>query len=137
MKKPACSRIALLFCCAFIVSTAGVHAQSSPSTQKGLASWYGEAERGKRMANGLKFDPNQLTAASWFYPLGTCVRVTVSSPEFETRSVVVIITDRGPAHRLVRKGRVIDLSRAAFEKIAEPDLGLMQVVVQPVSVAAN
>ena len=102
------------------------------STQvKGLASWYGEPHRGKLMANGKKFDPDKLTAASWFYPLGTRVRVTIHSPEFEPRSVLVTITDRGPAKRLVEQGRVIDLGRAAFRKIAQPDLGLVEVVVEP------
>jgi rare lipoprotein A len=84
------------------------------------------------MANGRKFDPDKFTAASWFYPLGTHVRVTVNAPEFESRSVMVTITDRGPARRLVEHGRVIDLGRAAFEKIAPPDLGLVEVVVEPI-----
>jgi rare lipoprotein A len=84
------------------------------------------------MANGRKFDPDKMTAASWFYPFGTRVRVTVNSPNFEPRSVVVTITDRGPARRLVQQqGRVIDLGKAAFEKIAPPDLGLVTVVVEP------
>jgi rare lipoprotein A len=100
-------------------------------SQQGLASWYGEEHRGKLMANGHKFDPDKMTAASWFYPLGTRVRVTVSSPEFEARSVLVTITDRGPAKRLVDQGRVIDLARAAFEKISYLELGLVQVTVQP------
>lgn len=84
------------------------------------------------MANGKRFNPDKLTAASWFYPLGTRVRVTIRSPEFEQRSVLVTITDRGPAKRLVGQGRVIDLGRAAFEKIAEPDLGLVEVTIEPV-----
>ena len=84
------------------------------------------------MANGHKFDPDKMTAASWFYPLGTRVRVTVNSPNFEPRSILVTITDRGPARRLVQEGRVIDLAHAAFEKIAEPELGLVTVVVEPV-----
>ena len=84
------------------------------------------------MANGKRFDPDKLTAASWFYPLGTRVRVTMRSPDFEPRSVLVTITDRGPARRLVEHGRVIDLGRAAFKKIAHPDLGLVEVVVEPV-----
>ena len=100
--------------------------------ETGLASWYGEAHRGRLMANGRKFNPDKMTAASWFYPLGTRVRVTVSSPNFEPRSVTVTVTDRGPAKRLVEKGRVIDLGRAAFQKIAHPDLGLVSVVVEPV-----
>ncbi len=73
-----------------------------------------------------------MTAASWFYPLGTRVRVTVSSPNFESRSVLVTVTDRGPARRLVQHGRVIDLGRAAFKKIAPPDLGLVEVLVEAV-----
>jgi rare lipoprotein A len=96
----------------------------------GVASWYGEAHRGKPMANGQRFDPDRLTAASWFYPLGTRVRVTLrDQPE---RSVEVTITDRGPARRLVRQGRTIDLAYAAFKAIADPDLGLVSVTVEAV-----
>src|SRR5205807_6904108 len=43
----------------------------------GLASWYGEELRGKPMANGGKFNPDNFTAASWYYPLGTQVLVTL------------------------------------------------------------
>ena len=84
------------------------------------------------MANGKPFNPDKLTAASWFYPLGTRVRVTIRSPEIGQRSVMVTITDRGPAKRLVEQGRVIDLGFAAFQKLAEPDLGLVEVTVEPV-----
>ena len=82
------------------------------------------------MANGKPFNPDKLTAASWFYPLGTRVRVTVSDQLMRSRNVLVTITDRGPAWELVREGRVIDLARAAFKKIATPDLGLIQVTIQ-------
>jgi rare lipoprotein A (peptidoglycan hydrolase) len=54
------------------------------------------------MANGKPFNPDKLTAASWFYALGT--RVVVTHAE---RSVVVEITDRGPAHPLFNEGRKI------------------------------
>src|ERR1035437_6617836 len=90
------------------------------------ASWYGEAHRGLPMANGQPFDPNRLTAASWVFPLGTKVMVT-----HEGQSVIVEITDRGPATRLFRRGRKIDLSRAAFTTLADPDLGLIDVTVRP------
>ena len=99
--------------------------------QKGIASWYGETHRGRLMANGKPFNPDKLTAASWFYPLGTRVRVTVSDRLMPRKSVLVTITDRGPALVLVRGGRVIDLGHAAFKKIAPPDLGLIRVTVQP------
>lgn len=109
-----------------------VRAEGSAHAQQGFASWYGEEHRGKLMANGHKFDPDKMTAASWFYPLGTRVRVTLSSPDFETRSVTVTITDRGPDKHLVERGRLIDLAHGAFTKIASPDLGLITVVVEPV-----
>lgn len=89
------------------------------------ASWYGESHRGWPMANGQRFNPDKLTAASWFYDLGT--RVIVSHGD---RSVVVEITDRGPAKRLVAQGRIIDLSRAAFAKLASPALGVIGVSVK-------
>jgi rare lipoprotein A len=81
------------------------------------------------MANGKKFNPDRLTAASWFYALGTKVRVTNGSHQ---RSVVVTITDRGPARQLVRDGRLIDLSHAAFRHLADPDKGLVEVKLEPV-----
>ncbi|HTS16408.1 MAG TPA: septal ring lytic transglycosylase RlpA family protein [Verrucomicrobiae bacterium] len=89
-----------------------------------LASWYGEENRGRLMANGQPFDPDKLTAASWDYDLGTKVVVTRGD-----RSVVVEITDRGPARRLFREGRKIDLSEAAFAKLADTDEGLIEVTI--------
>jgi peptidoglycan lytic transglycosylase len=89
------------------------------------ASWYGEDHRGLPMANGKPFNPDKLTAASWFYDLGTRVVVTHAG-----RSVVVEITDRGPARRLVKDGRKIDLTHAAFAKLANPDRGLIAVSIK-------
>ena len=111
-------------------------ALSQPATQMGHASWYGEDHRGRLMANGQRFDPDKLTAASWFYPLGTRVRVTLKSdpnvlnPQ-PPRTVLVTITDRGPHSRLVRDGRIIDLSHGVFRRLADPDLGLIQVIIRP------
>jgi rare lipoprotein A len=104
--------------------------------QTGHASWYGESHRGRLMANGRRFDPDKLTAASWFYPLGSRVRVSLKTdprllnPQPE-RSVWVTITDRGPHRRLVRNGRIIDLSYGVFRRLADPDLGLIEVIVHP------
>lgn len=110
-----------------IVTAAPMRAASPPVA--GTASWYGEEHRGKRMANGKRFNPDKLTAASWFYPLGTRVKVTLGTPAGPPRSVVVTITDRGPAKELVREGRIIDLARAAFREIAHPSQGLTSVSV--------
>ena len=94
------------------------------------ASWYGEEHRGDLMANGHRFNPDKLTAASWFYALGT--KLIISHAD---RYVVVEVTDRGPAKRLVQEGRTIDLTRAAFAKLASPTLGLIDVTVKKQSVA--
>jgi rare lipoprotein A len=111
------------------------HALASETRSRTVASWYGEAHRGKLMANGKKFDPDRMTAASWFYSLGTKVRVTSDSNR--RRSVVVTITDRGPAWDLVRGGRLIDLSHAAFRHLAAPNAGLVGVQLEPVKPAAR
>ena len=112
---------------------AGMRAAALPEKPStGLASWYGEEHRGKLMANGKRFDPDKLTAASWFYPLGTKVRVSVVSSSQPSASVEVTITDRGPARRLVHDGRIIDMSHASFERLGNPDIGLLEVFVEPV-----
>jgi rare lipoprotein A len=84
------------------------------------------------MANGQKFNPDKFTAASWFYPLGTKVRVTIGPPAKPLRSVLVTITDRGPAKELVQTGRIIDLGHAPFKRLAHPNLGLIAVTIHPV-----
>lgn len=93
----------------------------------GTASWYGEQRQGRKMANGQPFDCHKLTAASWYFPLGTTIRVVnVKNGE----SVVVTITDRGPNLRL---HRVLDLSEAAAERLGYVGQGLTPVFLYPVS----
>lgn len=76
----------------------------------GVASYYGRRFHGRRTANGERFNMRAMTAAHRTLPFGTRVRVT--NPR-NGRSVVVRVNDRGPFIR----GRSIDLSRAAAEKI--------------------
>jgi len=102
-----------------IISAPQVHA-----AECGIASFYGAERQGKPMANGAPFNRNALTAASWDYPLGTRVRVSAGN-----RSVVVVISDRGPAHYL---HRIIDLSEASFRRIAPTALGKVRVCVERV-----
>lgn len=91
----------------------------------GTASWYGEKHQGRKMANGQRFDRHKLTAASWYFPLGTIVRVVnVKNGE----SVVVTITDRGPNLRL---HRMIDLSEAAADRLGYVGQGLTAVFIYP------
>ncbi len=80
---------------------------STPANAE-LASWYGPGFHGKRTANGEIFNKYGYTAAHRSLPFGTRVRVS-----YNGKSVIVRINDRGP----FIKGRSIDLSEAAAEKI--------------------
>ena len=91
----------------------------------GVASWYGADRQGHKMANGKRFDRRAFTAACWFYPLGTTVRVVNLD---NGNAVTVTITDRGPNHRL---NRVVDLSEAAAQQLGYIDQGLTKVFVLP------
>jgi rare lipoprotein A (peptidoglycan hydrolase) len=92
----------------------------------GTASWYGVQHQGLKMANGKRFDRHKLTAASWYFPLGTTLRVVnVKNGE----SVVVTITDRGPNLRL---NRILDLSEAAADRLDYVGQGLTSVFLYPV-----
>lgn len=89
---------------------------------KGLASYYGDAFHGSKTANGEVYDRNQLTGAHKTLPFGTYVKVTRTD---NGKSVVVKINDRGP----YIKGRIIDVSKKAAER-----LGLVNDGIAPVSV---
>lgn len=83
------------------------------------ASWYGDECAGKPTANGELFDPSAMTCAMWGVPFDTRVKVRLGP-----RWVIVRVNDRGPARRLKRG---IDLSEAAFSKLADTDAGLIKV----------
>ena len=59
----------------------------------GDVTWYGPGFAGQTTADGEKFDPHKLTAASPWLPFNTMLRVTST---VTGRSVVVRVNDRGP-----------------------------------------
>ncbi|MBE7210082.1 MAG: septal ring lytic transglycosylase RlpA family protein [Gluconacetobacter diazotrophicus] len=91
-------------------------------SESGIASWYGGRWTGHRTSSGRRFDPMQLTCAHPTLPLGTKLLVT---SENTGRSVVVTVNDRGPFG-----GRIIDLSRAAAQRIGMLGSGTASVTVQ-------
>lgn len=100
----------------------GASAARQASTD-GIASYYGKDHHGKKTANGETFDMYKLTAAHRSLPFGSRVRVTNLA---NNRSVVVRINDRGP----YIKGRVIDLSQAAAERLEMIEVGIVPVRVE-------
>jgi rare lipoprotein A len=94
----------------------------------GLASWYGKERQGHKMANGERFDRHALTAACWFLPLGSQVRIINLT---NGKEVEVTITDRGPATWL-KPRRIIDLSEEAANQLGYWMAGTAPVFLQPV-----
>lgn len=99
--------------------------QITQKVQYGTASWYGARWQGRLMASGEPFDENALTAAHRTLPLGAEVKVTNLR---NGRSVTVRVKDRGPAI----SGRLIDLSKAAADRLGFVYRGLTPVKVQVV-----
>jgi rare lipoprotein A len=95
-----------------------------PSHNKEVASFMSYELEGRVMANGHRFHVGGLTAASWDLPFGARVRVTNL---LNGRSVVVTITDRGPAFWT---RRTIDLSLEAASRIGMLRDGVVPVRIQ-------
>ena len=88
-----------------------------------IASYYSDFLKGYKMANGERYDPEDLICAHLSYPLGTILKV--ARKDNPDRSVMVIVVDRGP----YIKGRSIDLSKRAAREIGMLDHGLAEVVI--------
>jgi rare lipoprotein A len=89
-----------------------------------LASWYGPGFNGRRTTTGERFNENAMTAASKTLPLGS--HVVVTNPQ-NGRSVEVRINDRGPHVR----GRTLDLSKRAAQKLGITKRGVARVEITP------
>jgi Lytic transglycolase len=97
-----------------------------PTGQLGVASWYGPGFQGNPTASGEIYNQYALTAAHPTLPLGTPVEVTNLA---NGKSVRVRITDRGPFIR----GRTIDLSHGAAQRLGMVQAGLSRVRIKPLS----
>jgi rare lipoprotein A len=91
----------------------------------GQASYYANKFNGRRTANGETFDQKKFTCACNVLPLGTWVKITNLRNK---RTVIVKINDR--IHPKMR--RVVDLSRAAAQKLGYISSGLTRVKVEVV-----
>jgi len=100
-------------------------------------SWYGPGFDGRITANGEIYSQDSLTAASPNLPFNTLVKIT--NPN-NNKSVIVRINDRGPFKCFKKNGKIrpvrplephsmrkFDLSKKAFETIANINKGIIQV----------
>ena len=96
----------LLICVNLLLLLLGVQTsikETTPTLQKGKASYYGAEFEGRKTANGEKFSNYDYTAAHRKLPFNTYVRVTNLKNNL---SITVRINDRGP----FVETRIIDLS---------------------------
>ena len=90
-------------------------------SERGLASWYGRKFHGRRTASGELYNMYAMTAAHRTLPLPSYARV--SNPA-NGRSVIVRVNDRGP----FIKGRIVDLSYSAAQKLGVQGLATVHLV---------
>lgn len=91
----------------------------------GQASFYANKFNGRRTASGETFDQKKLTCACNVLPLGTWIKVTNLRNK---KTVIVKVNDR--IHPKMK--RVVDLSRAAAQKLGYISSGLTRVKVEMV-----
>jgi rare lipoprotein A len=87
------------------------------------ASYQGRQAAGRPTASGEPYDPDELTAASKIYPIGSILLVTNPA---NGKSVKVRINDRGPHVR----GRSLDLSKRAAEELGITEKGVARLKVK-------
>ncbi len=91
--------------------------------ESGKASFYADKHQSKKTASGELYNHNLKTAAHRVLPFGSLVKVTNSA---NGKSTIVKINDRGP----FVKGRIIDLSKSAFNSIGNTSSGLINVKIE-------
>lgn len=89
---------------------------------RGKASYYSSALEGRMTSNGEIYSGDSLTCAHRTLPFGTLLKVR--NPK-NNKEVVVKVNDRGPFVR----GRMIDLSYAAAQKLGFVSNGIAEVEV--------
>lgn len=98
---------------------------SFAQVQTGKASFYADKFEGAPTASGEKYRRAKMTGAHKTLPFGTKVKVTNLA---NNQTVEVVINDRGP----YVEGRIIDVSKAAAEKLGFINKGLAEVTLEVV-----
>jgi rare lipoprotein A len=112
-----------LILCAVLVGIAN----AEPTKWVGFASYYTVKSSSEWTASGERYDENAFTCAIWNVPFNTIIKVTnIVNGKF----VLVRVNDRGVAKRLLKKGRIIDLTPRAFKELAPLSQGLVRVKLE-------
>ena len=94
--------------------------------EEGEATFYADQFDGRRTASGRTFRQSEMVAAHRAFPFGTQLRVTNTANGNE---VEVRVVDRGPFGKRGELAPVLDLSRAAAERLDFVEQGRARVRV--------
>jgi rare lipoprotein A len=100
-------------------------ASSGDHALEGKLAHYGNKFRGRKTANGERFNPAAMTMAHRTLPFGSMVKVTNTKNK---RSVVVRVNDRGPS----TQDRVADVTTAAARKLGMIKSGVVDAKLEVV-----
>jgi rare lipoprotein A len=115
----------LFFVLPFSVITYG---QKGQKQLNGTASFYANKFNGRPTATGEIFTQANLTAASNFFKFQSWVRITNL---LNGKSVIVRINDRMHPD-MAKKGRIVDLTKAAAKELGCAVTGLIKVMVEKI-----
>ncbi len=104
--------------------------RNHPEVQIGIASYYGKEFHRKLTANGQRFNMYKVSAAHKTLPLGTRAKVTNLN---NGKSIRLTINDRGP----FKKGRILDLSYKAAQKLGFVNEGTTKVRIDVIKLGDN
>ena len=101
--------------------------------EHGLASWYGGQYIGRRTSSGAIYTGRDLTVAHRTRPFGSLIRLSISSTG---RSVVAVVTDRGPFCQYpgsywysCKQRRIVDVSERVAEELGFREQGVIYVSI--------
>jgi rare lipoprotein A len=94
------------------------------ASEIGKASFYTVKSSGLQTANGERYNEDALTCASLDYKFNTLLKVTNIE---NGKAVIVRVNDTGGFKKY---GRIIDLSKGAFSKIANLKQGIITVKIE-------
>jgi len=120
-------KVVLSIMISFILTGCGPIAFAETASYYTYESCRKEGTSGVYTASGEVYNENDLTCAMPHHNFGGVYKVTNLASH---KSVIVRHNDYGPNKKLVKQGRIIDLSKAAFQSIANLKDGVITVQIE-------
>ena len=110
----------ILIVCSLFALTQCAEAADVVKTYRGTATWY---QKGKKTADGRKYNPNKYSVAHRTLPFGTMLRLTNVA---NGNTIEAIVNDRGP----FVKNKELDVSRGAAQALGFFHSGQAKLIIE-------